>query len=107
MRIDPYGRAWLQAEARLLLPATRHLETGLYSADDFIRYDLTDGMLAYFAEAFDVLEIIAPNRRRLRVENARTVESFDTVAKADEHDPALIIPIALSIWLHEPDRPED
>ena len=106
MRIDPQGRAWLEAEARLQLPEHRDLELGRYSADDFIRYDLTDDLLDYLADAFDVLEIIAPNRRRLRVDNARTVESFDIVAKADDDDPVVVGPIALSIWLHEPDQPD-
>ncbi|MCP4087862.1 MAG: hypothetical protein GY745_22875 [Actinomycetia bacterium] len=107
MRIDPHGRAWLEAEARLQLSAERDLEAGLYSADDFIRYDLNDSLLDYLAHAFDVLEIIAPNRRRLRVDNARTVESFDIIAKADELDPTLVTPIALSIWVHEPEPPQD
>ena len=107
MRIDPLGRAWLEAEARLQLPALRDIEAGRYSADDFIRYDLTDQVLNYLADAFDVLEIIAPNRRRLRVEQARTVESFDIVAKASEEDPNVVMPIALSIWIHEPNDPRD
>lgn len=106
MRLDPQGRAWLEAEARLQPPEDRELELGHYSAGDFIRYDLTDDLLDYLADAFDVLEIIAPNRRRLRVDNARTVESFDIVAKADEHDPAVVIPIALSIWRQEPEQPD-
>lgn len=105
MRIDPQGRAWLESEARLQLPATRDLETGRYSASDFVRYDLTDHVLDYLAEAFDVLEIIAPGRRRLRVENARTVESFDIIAQESAANPGHVMPIALSIWLHEPNQP--
>ena len=106
MRTDPQARAWLEAEARLQLPEHRDPELGRYSADDFIRYDLTDDLLEYLADAFDVLEIIAPNRRRLRVDNARTVESFDIVAKADDDDPGVVIPLALSIWLREPEQPD-
>ncbi len=106
MQIDPHARAWLEAEARLQLPATRDLEQGRYCADDFIRYDLTDDILDYLAEAFDVLEIIAPGRRRLRIDNARTVESFDLIAKVDDQDPTVVIPITLSIWLHEPADPD-
>lgn len=52
------------------LPADRDLELGLYSADDFLRYDLTDELLDYLANAFDVLEVIGLNRRRLRVDQA-------------------------------------
>ncbi|MCB0993722.1 MAG: hypothetical protein KDB21_01430 [Acidimicrobiales bacterium] len=81
MRLDPRGREWLEAEARLQLPVERDLERGAYSAQDFIRYDLTDDLLEYLVQAFDVLEVIAPGRRRLRVENAVTVDCFDVVAK--------------------------
>jgi hypothetical protein len=83
----------------------RDLETGRYSASDFVRYDLTDHVLDYLAEAFDILEIIAPGRRRLRVENARTVESFDIIAQESAAKPGHVMPIALSIWLHEPNQP--
>ncbi len=87
------------------MPVERDLEAGLYSADDFLRYDLTDGLLDYLADAFDVLEVIALNRRRLRVDEAVTVESFDIVAKVDEINPSVVVPVALSIWQREPDPP--
>lgn len=47
-------------------------------------------LLDYLADAFDVLEVVAPNRRRLRV---------------DETDPLVVVPVALSIWQREPDLP--
>lgn len=63
----------------------------------------------YLAAAFDVLEIIDVGYRRLRVDNAVTVESFDLVATADDHDPTLVRPLLVSIWTWEPDhdRPAD
>ena len=71
----------------------------------FIRYDLTDEVLEYLVDAFDVLEIIAVGRRRLRVDNAVTVESFDIIARTDEVDPTIVVPVLLSIWRREPDPP--
>ncbi len=103
MRIDPLARQWLDAEARLQLSTERDLEAGRYSADDFLRYDLTDGLLDYLANAFDVLEVIGINRRRLRVDQGVTVESFDIIAKVDENDQSIVVPVALSIWQREPD----
>lgn len=105
LRIDPLARQWLEVEARLQLPAERDLEAGLYSADDFLRYDLTNGLLDYLADAFDVLEVIGLNRRRLRVDQGVTVESFDIIAKVDENDPLMVVPVALSIWQREPNLP--
>ena len=75
------------------------------SADDFIRCDLTDGLLEYLAEAFDVLEIISVGHRRLRVDQAVTVESFDIIAKIDDEDPTVVVPLSLSIWHREPEVP--
>ncbi len=84
MRIDPHGRAWLEAEARLQLSAERDLEAGLYSADDFIRYDLNDSLLDYLARAFDVLEIIACRCPKLRRRRSGRVFVFvyESVASA-------------------------
>ncbi|MDH3682959.1 MAG: hypothetical protein OEV40_23765 [Acidimicrobiia bacterium] len=79
----------------------------LYSADDFIRYDLTDAVLDYLVDAFDVLEIVAVCHRRLRVDNAVTVESFDIVARVDEVEPTVVVPILLSIWNREPTIPPE
>ena len=107
MRLDPLGRRWLEAEARRPLPASRDLDAGVYSADDFVRYDLTDAVLDYLVDAFDVLEIVAVGHRRLRVDNAVTVESFDIVARADENEPTKVVPILLSIWHREPNIPPD
>jgi hypothetical protein len=103
LRPDPNWRLRLEAQVREQLPADRDLERGLYSADDFLRYDLTDQLMNYLAAAFDVLEIIEVGYRRLRVDNAVTVESFDLVARADDDDPTLVIPVLVSIWTWEPD----
>ena len=105
MRLDPGWHPRLEAQVRQQLPAERDLEHGLYSADDFLRYDLTDQVMEYLATAFDVPEIIDIGHRRLRVENAVPVESFDLIARSDEHDPTLVIPVLVSIWLWEPDQP--
>lgn len=105
MRLDPLARRWLAAEARRQLPPVRDLEAGEYSADDFIRYDLTDQLLEYLVDAFDVLEIVAVGHRRLRVDNAVTVDSFDLVARHDDGHPPTVVPVSLSIWPNEPDPP--
>ncbi len=81
------------------------MERGLYSADDFLRYDLTDQVMDYLVSAFDVLEIIELGHRRLRVDNAVTVESFDVVARIDDDDLTLVIPVLVSIWGWEPHQP--
>ncbi len=107
MRLDPTWRPRLEAQVRRQLPADRDLERGLYSADDFIRYDLTDDLLDYLVAAFDVLEIIDIGYRRLRVDNAVTVESFDLVARSDPDEPTLVIPVLVSIWPWEPEEPAD
>lgn len=96
---------WLEAEARLQLPAVRNLDIGEYSAGDFIRYDLTDGVLDYLVDAFDVLEIVQIGHRRLRVDQAVTVGSFDIIARVDEAKVTEIMPVSLSIWRREPDLP--
>ena len=83
MQLDPHWRPRLEAQVHQQLPAERDLERGRYSADDFLRYDLTDQLLDYLVAAFDVLEIIEIGHRRLRVDNAVTVESFDLVARSD------------------------
>ncbi len=105
MRLAPDARRWLEAEARSQLPAVRDLDIGDYSADDFIRYDLTDNVLDYLVDAFDVLEIIDIGYRRLRVDQAVTAESFDIIARVDEVDLTEIVPVSLSIWRREPDVP--
>ncbi|MDH3683286.1 MAG: hypothetical protein OEV40_25460 [Acidimicrobiia bacterium] len=105
MRLDPLARQWLEAEARRQLPPVRDLEAGEYSADDFIRYDLTDQLLEYLVDAFDVLEIIGVGHRRLRVDNAVTVQSFDIIARTEEADPTTVVAVSLSIWRREPDQP--
>ncbi len=107
MRLDPGWRPRLEAQVRRQLPAVRDLERGLYSADDFLRYDLTDQLMEYLTAAFDVLEIIEIGHRRLRVDNAVTVESFDLIARSDADDPTLVVPVLVSIWLWEPDHPAD
>lgn len=102
MRLDPTGRARLEAQVRAQLPANRDLEAGKYSAEDFIQLDLTDEVLNYLADAFDVLEIFDVNRRLLRIDDAITVSSFDLVAKVDDSDPGLVVPLLVSIWPQEP-----
>jgi hypothetical protein len=47
LHLDPDWRARLEAQVRQQLPIERDLERGLYSADDFLRYDLTDDLLHY------------------------------------------------------------
>lgn len=103
MRLDPNWRLRLEAQVREQLPADRDLELGIYSADDFLRYDLSDQVMSYLATAFDVLEIIDLGHRRLRVDNAVTVDSFDLIARIDEDDPTLVVPILVSIWPWYPD----
>lgn len=58
----------------------------------------------YLVAAFDVLEVIEIGHRRLRVDNAVTVESFDLIARADADDSTLVIPVLVSIWPWEPER---
>lgn len=107
MRLDPNWRPRLEAQVRQQLPADRDLERGLYSADDFLRYDLTDQLLNYLVAAFDVLEIIEIGDRRLRVDNAVAVESFDLVARSDPDDPTLVVPVLVSIWPWQHERPAE
>ena len=54
-----------------------------------------------------MLETIDIGYRRLRVDNAVTVESFDLVARSDRDEPTLVIPILVSIWPWEPEEPAD
>ena len=105
MHLDPGWRTRLEQQVREQMPAARDLDGGLYSADDFLRYDLTDQVMDYLTAAFDVLEVIDIGYRRLRVEEAITVESFDIVARADDDDPTMVVPVLVSVWLWEPDPP--
>ena len=107
MRLDPDWRPRLEAQVRQQLPDERDLEQGSYSANDFLSYDLTDQLMDYLVAAFDVLEIIEISHRRLRVDNALAVESFDLIARADSNDPTLVIPVLVSIWPWEPRQPPD
>ena len=100
MRVDPGWRLRLEPQVRKRLPAERNLERGQYSADDFLRFDLTEEVLDYLAAAFDVLEIIQVGHRRLRVENALTVESFDLVGRIDQEDPEVVVPVLVLSLIH-------
>jgi len=62
MRLGPDWRSRLEPQVRQQLPAERDLEQGLYSADDFLQYDLTDQLMGYLVAAFDVWEIIDKSR---------------------------------------------